>query len=122
MPSASALYGGRWLSANDVQNPFSGFVTEAGTTKVREDDGTSRERIELRIEGAAKPVLINATNAQRMVEAFGDDFSQWVGHLVRVGVEQVIYNGKRVPGLRLQPIKDDAQAVAATENPNPVPF
>jgi hypothetical protein len=61
-----------------------------------------------------KPIVLNKTNFAVLEEAFGDS-EDWPGHKIKIRCEKVGFGGKRVDGLRFdpvvpkRPIKDDLE-------------
>jgi hypothetical protein len=61
-----------------------------------------------------KPIVLNKTNTEVLEEAFGDS-EDWPGHKIKIYCVKVDFGGKRVDGLRLDPIvpkpalKDDLE-------------
>jgi hypothetical protein len=61
-----------------------------------------------------KPIVLNKTNTEVLEEAFGDS-DDWPGHKIKVRCVKVDFGGKRVDGLRIEPIvpkpalKDDLE-------------
>jgi hypothetical protein len=61
-----------------------------------------------------KPIVLNKTNTEVLEEAFGDS-EDWPGHKIKIYCAKVDFGGKRVDGLRLDPIvpkpslKDDLE-------------
>jgi hypothetical protein len=61
-----------------------------------------------------KPIVLNKTNTETLEEAFGDS-EDWPGHKIKIKCVKVDFGGKRVDGLRFDPIvpkpslKDDLE-------------
>jgi hypothetical protein len=50
-----------------------------------------------------KPIVVNRTNFEMIEEAFGDS-DDWPGHKVKVYCSPTTFQGKRVDGIRVEPI------------------
>lgn len=57
----------------------------------------------LRVEGQDKPLSLNATNLDFLIESFGNDEGKWPGKTIKVKLEPVenFKTGKFVTGIRL---------------------
>ena len=87
----------KYLKGTEVPEPF--VTTVTGIESAEFDDG---ERWVLSLE-ACKPVILNATNGQRLGEDLGDDMEEWIGQDVQVFTEKVRnpQTGKLGPAVRL---------------------
>ena len=66
---------------------------------LRGSDGTNRVKFVLHLEGIDKPMVLNATNKNELVEKLGRKPANWIGALVGLYVDpNVNYAGKRVGG------------------------
>ena len=70
-----------------------------------------------------KSLILNKGNAMQMAAAFGDDTDQWPGSAYRVWAENVMFQGKFAPGIKVQPATAAAlpariASVAAQTAPN----
>src|SRR5262249_27802788 len=55
------------------------------------------------LEGDHKPIVCNRTNLEAIEDAFGDS-DDWPGHRIKVYCAPTSYQGKRVDGIRIDPI------------------
>jgi hypothetical protein len=109
MPKVSEIYAGSYLNAADL-TPLgqrrraivhSAVVEEIGP-------GARRERkIVLSLtntKGAAwsKDVVVNRTNAVQLSAELGDDINDWVGKQIEIWAEDVMFQGKMVPGIKIK--------------------
>ena len=62
----------------------------------------------LEVEGYDKPLSLNATNLDFLIEAFGADESKWYGKVVKVNIEPVknFDTGQYVDGIKLSKGKE----------------
>jgi hypothetical protein len=108
-------YGSRFLSVADVGN------RKIRTTIVRikkEDlpsgDGAKRPRFVVSCAHVEKPMVLNPTNTNELVENLGRNPAKWKGVPVGLYVDpNVTYAGKRVGGLRLRVLGPSRPAVSA---------
>ena len=96
--------GGAWLDKKALQN---GDIAKL-TTEAVEVEGQNGPQIVAKIrikgdDGEAKNVAINGPTKNALIEAFGDDSSQWVGKYLTVHTEKTMIGGKRGIALYLVP-------------------
>jgi hypothetical protein len=46
-----------------------------------------------------KRLVLNRTNLDTLVEAFGDDTDKWIGKKIQLAITKVMYAGKRVDSI-----------------------
>jgi hypothetical protein len=68
-------------------------------------------------EGIEKTLVVNKSNREILVEAYGDETAGWIGRSVRIDIVKVMFEGKRTNSISLSPVEDvslpDASAVLA---------
>jgi hypothetical protein len=103
----SELYGSRYTSAESWEGDARQCeVIGAGVEVTGGFDGQDRRpKIVLDLEGVEKPVVINATNAEILSAEWGDDAADWIGRVAEIGIHKVPFQGRKVDGLYLKPIK-----------------
>lgn len=108
MPSASELYGGQWLKATDL-NPVGrkriAFIHEAAPELVGQDQKQMLGLALAAQNGAPWPkkLLLNKGNMLQLVVAYGDDYSRWIGRPIEIWSENVMFQGRMVPGIKVLP-------------------
>jgi hypothetical protein len=119
----ASAYGGKYLSVKDVGNERRrGRITRVGMADLKGDDGVAKRKGVIWVAGFDKPMILNATNFNELVAAFGSIPARWVGATVGVYVDSnVMFAGKRVPGLRLKAVLPSAP-VAPKPPPSVPPF
>lgn len=88
-----------WLKAEDLKHQEH-EATIAGAALVEVDN---KQRIELRFVGREKKLLLNKTNADTLVYAYGDDTDGWVGKQLILYPTIAQFQGKTVPAIRVRP-------------------
>jgi hypothetical protein len=96
-------YGSKFLSAADVGNrKIRTKIENVRKVELRNGDGTKRPRFVLHLDGIDKPMVLNKTNIDALVEKLGGKPAGWKGALVGIFVDpKVTFGGKCVGGLRL---------------------
>jgi len=104
---ASDFIGSRYLSAADVDGqPIDGEIVEVGSERCGTD--RPRNRLIIKLDSCAKPIVLNATNTTELKSAWGDETDEWLGKHVSVGTHKVRFAGKQVDGLVVKPLKGGA--------------
>ena len=119
------LYGSRFLSAADVGNrKIRTKIEKVRKEHLRNGDGTKRVRFVLHLDGIDKPMVLNVTNVNALIEKLGRNPATWIGTPVGIYVDaNVTYGGKRVAGLRLRVLGpvSAVKPVAPPMSPEPPP-
>lgn len=91
-------------------------VTISHVTLEKVGSGTdAKNKPILYFQGKELGLALNVTNATILENAYGDEMDDWSGERVELYTEMVMFEGKRVPGLRVRPVKS-----AAPARPEPV--
>ena len=98
------LYGGRFLTAQDVKAPTEAIIERVEQEAFTRPGEPTRTKAVLYFKGGKKGLVINKTNANAMATAFGKNFSDWVGKRVTIKPEPTNFGGKPTQGLRLYPV------------------
>ena len=67
----------------------------------------------VRFAGKDAGLVLNKTNSNVMVDAFGDDTDGWLGRVMEVYATKVQYKGDMVDGLRVRIPQQNEQKAAA---------
>jgi len=121
----SEQYPSRYLRAADYENGQAWPLTIERVEREQVVDGEGEKPV-LYFVGAEKGLVLNQVNGGMLADLFGDDMSQWPGKSVILRRETTLFNGKRVPAMRLHPLPAAplAPAPAATAPaapPTPAP-
>lgn len=82
--------------ASDFPAPITAVI-EAVTQVIFDN----QPKVCLILEGHTKRLLLNRTNAMALAHAFGDETDDWAGRHVQVWSEMTTFNGRDVPGIRV---------------------
>src|SRR5436190_11433424 len=81
-------YGSKFLSAADVGNrKIRTKIVKVRKVDLRGSDGTNRVKFVLHVEGIEKPMVLNSTNLNELVEKLGRNPRDWIGALVGLYVD-----------------------------------
>jgi hypothetical protein len=115
-------YGSKFLSAGDVGNrKIRTTIVKVRKVDLRGSDAMNRVKFILHLEGIDKPMVVNSTNMNELIERLGRKPANWISAHVGLSVDpNVTYSGKRVGGLRLRVIGPSTTAKTAGP-PEPQP-
>lgn len=107
MARVSDVYGGNWLTADDLAGREVTVTIESVSIH---DMNDGKKKAALHFVGKDKALLLNVTNGNTIAELLGtDEMDNWEGSRIRLYVAKVDFQGKRVPAIRVK----DAAAVPA---------
>jgi hypothetical protein len=112
-----SMYGSNYLKASDLKGRRP-KVTIADVSTETFRDGTRKAVISF--VGKDKGMVLNATNARRLGDAYGTWPQAWIGKMVELYSEPVSFQGKTTEGLRLLPAQS-AMPPATPAQPAPAP-
>ena len=92
-----------YLSAKDIQETGPKKVTISSVTseQIRGDNGLEDKWV-LGFDGARKRLILNVTNNNTLIDAFGYESNDWLGKAVTMFTVDVQFGSKMVLGLRLK--------------------
>jgi hypothetical protein len=98
------VYGSKFLSAADVgDQKIRTEIEQVWKEHLRNGDGTKRVRFVVRLSGIDKPMVLNMTNINALIDKLGRNPANWKGAPIGIYVDpNVTYGGKRVAGLGLR--------------------
>ena len=120
------LYGSKYLSATDLGDKKIRTRISKIRKEMMQQQGGKPERAKfvLYLATLEKPMVLNATNKNVLVEKLGKNPAAWIGADVGILAENTTFAGKPVKGLRLRvlsPPKAATKAVPAPKKPKPSP-
>jgi hypothetical protein len=90
----------KYLKSADVKaKPLVAVISYLAFESVGQD---KRQKPVLYFE-TGKPIVVNRTNFETLEDVFGDS-DNWPGHKVKVYCAPTSFQGKRVDGIRVEPI------------------
>lgn len=96
----------KYLSAKDNGANLNGKVLtidSAFSEDVQNPNGEVKVSLCMRFKDVDKPLVLNQTNLQAVMTAWGEDTDEWINHKVKIGVVNVPFNGKNVLGIQIYP-------------------
>ena len=97
---SSDIFQSKFLKSADVKaKPLIAVISYLAFESVGQD---KRQKPVLYFE-TGKPIVVNRTNFETLEDVFGDS-DNWPGHKVKVYCAPTSFQGKRVDGIRVEPI------------------
>jgi hypothetical protein len=97
MASIRDIYGSRFLNAEDIEGEtIVGPILECGIENFADAVGGKKQKLVISLAQADKPIVVNATNADRIAAVYGDDWEQWLGKVVCIQSGRTRFAGKMV--------------------------
>jgi hypothetical protein len=117
----SSVYPSNYLKAADLQGKF--VSVNIAEVKIV-DLGGNEERPVVFFEDKKRGLVLNKTNSNAIVNAYGDETDNWNGKPLELFPTETSFQGKMVPCIRLRiPVNGQAvpaQATAAAPNVQPI--
>jgi hypothetical protein len=120
-------YGSKYLAVTDVgKDKRRVKILKVRKEILKSNDGKERAKIILFFSGFDKPMVINATNKNVLVDGLGKDPGKWIGASVGVFVAPTTFAGKPTKGLRLRvlehfQVQAQSQPTQSAPKPKPAP-
>jgi hypothetical protein len=108
----SEAFPSNWLKAADL----AGHSVKVVVDRVVIEDIGDNEKPVMYFQGKQKGVVLNKTNANMIVEYYGDETAGWVGKEIELYPDKVGFQGKIVDCIRVR-IQQQAPPAAEGEEP-----
>jgi hypothetical protein len=96
-------YGSKYLSATDLgDKKIRTRIAKIRKETMRQQSGAERSKFVIYFTTLDKPMVLNATNKNALVDALGKVPANWVGADIGLYTEDTRFGGKPVKGLRLR--------------------
>ena len=117
---ASQMIPSRFLKKEDVEEDTLCTIKSLDQDDVSAELGKSEMKWVVTFAEFDKPMVLNVSNINALIEACGtDETDEWVGKKCVVYVDpNVMYAGKRVGGLRIRKAKNQAKVVPRNVDPD----
>ncbi len=109
-------YSGKYLGASDIgDRKIRTKIAKVTKETIKQRDGSVKKRIAVYLSTLPKPVVLNVTNKNVLVDALGGVPAAWTGAEIGLYTESTMFGGKPTKGLRLRVLNQPAKAT--TSNP-----
>jgi hypothetical protein len=115
MPNLSEMFPSKFLKASDIDQDYEVTIVEVSTDTVGQGD-QAEEKFIVHFEQFDKGIVLNKTNAGLIAAQHGEDTDGWIGKKIVLTVEDVAYQGKIVPAIR---VRRPARPTTPTRKPLP---
>ena len=97
---ATETYPSSWLKAEDIKKDVKVTINEAKLIDVKEN-----KKIQISFTELDAALLLNKTNAMKLIEAFGKDTDNWIDKVIELYTALTTFQGKEMPAIRLRAVK-----------------
>lgn len=111
----SEAFPSNWLKASDLQ----GRTVKATIKDVVMEDVGDGEKPIVTFVGKDKGLVLNKTNANMIVDAYGDETDTWAGKEIEIFPDKTSFKGQIVPCIRVRVKQDEPPPPADGEE---IPF
>jgi hypothetical protein len=109
-------YGSKYLSAADLgDKKIRTRIAKIRKEKMRQQNGAEQSKFVIYFTTLDKPMVLNATNKNALVDALGKVPASWGGADIGLYTENTQFAGKPVKGLRLRVLGPAKTAAAASK-------
>lgn len=108
---ASRFYESDFLNAESIGlHPRELQISAVSEATVKNNDGTESTKLVVHFSNSAKPLLVNRTNAKKIIESLGDETDDWIGATLVLVTGKQTFNGRtfaciQIAGCRVSPAK-----------------
>ncbi len=113
MPNINEMYPSKFLKASDIDQDYEVTIVEVGTDNIGQGDDRE-EKFIVHFDEFDKGLVLNKTNANLIAVQHGLNTEDWIGKKVVLTVEDVAFQGKITPAIR---IRRPARPVAPARKP-----
>ena len=99
MVSINSMFPSKYVSAPDLRGQAIDVVM--GNVTMEDVDGRGEMKPLLQFQGKEKGLVLNKTNANRIVDLYGDDTAAWFGKTICLYPSETEFQGKTVPCVRV---------------------
>ena len=100
----SDIYTSKYFKATDVPSTGVTYIIERAFREEMKETTPDGEKIykpAVKFKGIRKVLILNATNAETVTLAYGDEMDDWVGKALTLRLEPTRYQGKPTKGIRV---------------------
>lgn len=99
MVSINSMFPSKYVSATDLRGQAIDVLM--GHVTMEDVDGRGEMKPLLQFQGKEKGLVLNKTNANRIVDLYGDDTAAWFGKTICLYPSETEFQGKTVPCVRV---------------------
>jgi hypothetical protein len=95
----SKAFPSRWLKSDDIGMDRK---VRCSIRSIKVETVADEDKLIMYFNGKTKGMVLNKTNAGRLAVPYGDDTDDWIEKDVILYVEQVSFQGRMVPAIRVE--------------------
>lgn len=96
------MYSGKYLSAADIgDRKVKAKILGVHAEELRQQDGTTRKKAVLSLEGLDKQLVVNVTNKAILKDGLGGNPQKWIGRLIGLKTVPRNFGGKSMRGIEI---------------------
>jgi|ERR1035438_7217866 hypothetical protein len=119
MPKLSEMFPSKYLKSSDIDVDYEVTIAEIAKDTVGQGD-QQEEKFIVYFNEFDKGLVLNVTNGNLIAAQHGEDTAGWKGKKVVLSVEDVTFQGKVVPAIRIKrPARVQRPTVLATGRSTP---
>jgi hypothetical protein len=110
----SDAFPSKYLKASDLEDgPAVATVKLAELEQIKGFDGKAQAKVVVYFAKKFKPLVLNRTNFESIMDIAGDETDEWPGTKIELFVVPVTFNGKTQPGIRVRKPRAEKAATKA---------
>lgn len=121
MADVNAIYQGQFLRAAQLQGQVRRVKIAAAAVEVIGQGEKATQKIVLSFEGVKPRLPLNKTNATFVASHWGPETNNWIGRVVELRPERVLFSGAMVDSIRVA-VPADAPPAQPTAPAPAAPF
>jgi hypothetical protein len=116
-------YGSKYLGVTDLgPRKVRTRIKKVRKVQLTDKDGQKRWKFIIYVEGFDKPLVLNTTNKDALVQALGRVPANWIGAIVGLFVDpNIMFAGKKTGGVRLRVLEPAKAPSPAPKSPKSAP-
>jgi hypothetical protein len=112
MADVNQVYQSEFLRAAQLGGQVRRVTIEAVTTEILGQGEKAAQKIVLKLAGVKQRLALNKTNAQTLASVWGPNTDHWIGRQIDLRPEKILFAGKMVDTIGVQPVVTTAPAPA----------
>ena len=121
MPNVNAIYQSQFLNAGQLKGQSRRVTIERATQEVLGQGERAQQKIVLKFSGVKPRLPLNKTNALALSAAWGPESGNWIGHIIELVPQRVLFQGAFVDSIRINISRDGAPPAAPPPSEPVVP-
>ena len=121
MPNVNDIYQSKYLTAADLKGQAHQVCIDSVAAEILGQGSDAAHKLVCVLRGHQKGLVLNKTNSLMIAASYGDVTESWHGKVIEIYPENVSFQGKIAPAIRVRVPAPAATAAAAPEANSPPP-